>query len=522
MPRTYEDLVGIPGHVKVVDEWIRTWREVFVSKTRDPISKFEKRALLFYGPPGVGKTSLAKLAASVCGWDVFELNASDTRSKIMVESRLSHVMNHLYIGSKQGRVIVMDEVDGMSSSDRGGVGALVKMIGRSREPIICVCNDMYKSGMAPLREVCSEVQFKTPRGDSVVAKLRQICVKENIHGVGEDTLQSIVKGSGNDIRNAINELQWMSKRAIYNGHKKESLLGAKDLGGRFSFFDATNRVFSKAHLRRDKEESFFSNYDMVPLMVSQCYPRAVKFGADQMKLLSEAADVVCDIDMFSKAVRQNNHWDMLPALASSCVRVGEICDGGAIGMLDKPEWFSKSARAMKNNGILHELCAHARGGGQSCIDSRGMRLDYLTTMREVLVGMVARSELKQAASFLGEYGMTRDDLFESMSELQFSNFGDAFKKIPTKAKTAFTKMCSALPNKTQHLISKEDIGRRKKRPVGFSDEEEDEGNEEEDDGVDDVDETKEQKKKPVRKKPAPKKTAAEKPAAKRTKRSKKE
>jgi len=234
--------------------------------------------------------------------------------------------------------------------------------------------------------------------------------------------------------------------------------------------------------------------------------------------LSAAADGVCDIDMFSRAVRQNNHWDMLPALASSCIQVGEICDGGAIGMLGKPEWFSKSAQATKNKGILNELCAHARSGGQSCIDSKGMRLDYLTTMREVLVGMVAKSELKQAASLLGEYGMTRDDLFESMSELQFPQLPDAFKKIPTKAKTAFTKMCSALPNKTQHLVSKEDVGRRKKRPVGFSDEEEDDGDEEDDD----VDEKKEEKKKPVRKKQVPKKPAAEKPVAKRTKRVKKE
>ena len=37
----------------------------------------------------------------------------------------------------------MDEVDGMSSSDRGGNQALIQVIKKSRTPIICICNDRY-------------------------------------------------------------------------------------------------------------------------------------------------------------------------------------------------------------------------------------------------------------------------------------------------------------------------------------------------------------------------------------------
>lgn len=35
----------------------------------------------------------------------------------------------------------MDEVDGMSSGDRGGLGAIVNMIKTTKVPIICICND---------------------------------------------------------------------------------------------------------------------------------------------------------------------------------------------------------------------------------------------------------------------------------------------------------------------------------------------------------------------------------------------
>lgn len=35
----------------------------------------------------------------------------------------------------------MDEVDGMSASDRGGVAELIKLLKTSKVPIICICND---------------------------------------------------------------------------------------------------------------------------------------------------------------------------------------------------------------------------------------------------------------------------------------------------------------------------------------------------------------------------------------------
>ena len=37
----------------------------------------------------------------------------------------------------------MDEVDGMSARDRGGVADLIASINICRIPIICICNDRY-------------------------------------------------------------------------------------------------------------------------------------------------------------------------------------------------------------------------------------------------------------------------------------------------------------------------------------------------------------------------------------------
>lgn len=38
-------------------------------------------------------------------------------------------------------LIIMDEVDGMSSGDRGGITAIINLIKTSKVPIICICND---------------------------------------------------------------------------------------------------------------------------------------------------------------------------------------------------------------------------------------------------------------------------------------------------------------------------------------------------------------------------------------------
>lgn len=45
------------------------------------------RAILISGPPGIGKTTSAHLMAKEAGYNPIELNASDARSKKLVEVR---------------------------------------------------------------------------------------------------------------------------------------------------------------------------------------------------------------------------------------------------------------------------------------------------------------------------------------------------------------------------------------------------------------------------------------------------
>ena len=55
---------------------------------------------------------------------------------------------------------MMDEVDGMSGGDRGGVQDLIESIKRSRVPIIAICNDKYHQKLRSLRNHCLELEYR--------------------------------------------------------------------------------------------------------------------------------------------------------------------------------------------------------------------------------------------------------------------------------------------------------------------------------------------------------------------------
>ena len=56
--------------------------------------------------------------------------------------------------------LIMDEVDGMSGGDRGGVTDLIQTIHRSKVPIICICNDKYNQKLRSLRNHTVELDYR--------------------------------------------------------------------------------------------------------------------------------------------------------------------------------------------------------------------------------------------------------------------------------------------------------------------------------------------------------------------------
>lgn len=65
----------------------------------------------------------------------------------------------------------MDEVDGMSAGDRGGVADLIASIKISKIPIICICNDRYSQKLKSLVNYCLPLNYRKPTKQQVGLRL---------------------------------------------------------------------------------------------------------------------------------------------------------------------------------------------------------------------------------------------------------------------------------------------------------------------------------------------------------------
>jgi len=137
-----------------------------------------KRGVYIYGSPGSGKTWFVRKTLEKLNYDIISYDAGDIRNKTIIEMITKHNMsdkNVISMFKKEIKkiVIIMDEIDGMNSGDKGGINALIKLIRPKKTkkqkkenttmvPIIAIGNYHIDKKIKELMKVCHTIELKTP------------------------------------------------------------------------------------------------------------------------------------------------------------------------------------------------------------------------------------------------------------------------------------------------------------------------------------------------------------------------
>jgi|SRR5659263_23525 len=239
-------LSAIVGHNKPTNE-LKSWAQSWMHGIP------ENRAVVLYGRAGIGKTTAAHALAREMGWEVIELNASDQRTKDIID-RVAGSASRM--GTLDGtgikRLIIMDEADNIhGTADRGGERAIVELIKKTSHPIILIANELYD--MSPgLRSACKPIQFNSVMSRSMIPVLKRIVETEGIK-CGLGVIEKIAENANGDIRSAINDLQ-----AIAQGRTSiqidDIITGERD--SKENIFKFLAKIFKSTNIRQVHDAAF--------------------------------------------------------------------------------------------------------------------------------------------------------------------------------------------------------------------------------------------------------------------------
>ena len=295
------DLIGNKSNISSLVDWLRDWEDVQIKGNKKKVKvvrgnwgnapKLNAKAVLISGPPGIGKTSTARIISKDLGFETLEMNASDTRNKKSIENMIrnlstnnsldyytkGHTERKNQFNKNKKSVIIMDEVDGCGGGDRGGISALIQVIKLTKTPIICICNDRDNRKLASLINHCMEVKFSRPTPKQIIGRIQQIATAEGL-SIDDKGIELLINQSGNDIRQVITQIQVMlttTKSLSYGDVKRRVDNISKDGKLMINNFQAANKLLNHSDYRdmtfREKMDMFFIDYDFVPLLVQENY-----------------------------------------------------------------------------------------------------------------------------------------------------------------------------------------------------------------------------------------------------------
>jgi len=340
-------LIGNPSAISAAKAWAMGWQE---GKRQPP--------LLVTGSTGTGKTALAHAIAKEFGWELFEFNASDFRNEENVTTLLSHatVSSSLFGGT---RLILIDDADSLSgTADRGGAGAIAKVIANARQPIILTAADYYDKKLSSIKAQCQQLELRRAHVSTIASFLKREAVARNLT-LAEGDAEKIAQAAAGDIRAALNDLQAHNTSASRDREK--------------NIFDIMRDIFKSEKYADARKAAFSSDvdHDTLKLWIAQNLPTACEKPFD----LAEGYEKLSRADVFDGRIKRTQYWGYLrysSDLMTSGVALSKSAPSHGYVQFAYPDYIramgsSKSARTLRKS-VLSKIarmchCSIQQAGG---------------------------------------------------------------------------------------------------------------------------------------------------------------